>query len=120
MNIKKSNPPETLEEFRAKHPNFPEQIARAFFKDNDEFKKILDQMYETYQKKNSDYGSSFTNLMDEFGMVSLIIRLTDKLNRLKSITKKNEILVKDESMEDTLLDLANYAVLGVQYLRTHK
>ena len=46
MNIKKSNPPETLEEFRAKHPNFPEQIARAFFKDNDEFKKILDQMYQ--------------------------------------------------------------------------
>lgn len=74
-------------------------------------KEILDEMHETYLKKNQDYGNSFSEQYSEYGLLSLIIRLDDKLRRLKQLSK-NEAQVEDESIEDTLLDLANYAVLG--------
>lgn len=121
--------------FIEKHKKFPSVIAKAFLLDEypeeekclagvpwevNEFKKITDSMFETYKKKNADYGSSFDDLFDEFGMTSALLRMKDKYNRLKSITEKGEIQVKDESVEDTLLDLANYAVLTVIRLRRDK
>lgn len=85
----------------------------------EEFQKITSDMLETYKKKNSDYGSSFDDLYDEFGMTSVVIRLSDKINRLKSLVKKSEQAeVKDESIEDTLKDLANYAILTL--IKRHK
>ena len=50
---------------------------------------------------------------EEYGLTMPCIRLEDKLNRLKSLNKRKENCVKDESLIDTLLDLANYAVLTV-------
>lgn len=79
------------------------------------FKEITDKMLETFIKKNHDYGDSFDKLMDEFGLVSSTIRLTDKLNRFKNLTK-NDAKVKDESIQDTLLDLANYSILTLIWL----
>ena len=40
------------------------------------------------------------------------IRLSDKLNRVKALTRGDSQKVKDESLRDTLLDLANYAILA--------
>ena len=57
--------------------------------------------------------SRFEKLYQKFGMESVIIRLSDKLNRLESLTRSNVQLVKDESVNDTLLDLANYALLAL-------
>lgn len=71
---------------------------------------VLKKLGDIYTKKNNDYGNSFAKSYDEFGMTSGIIRLSDKLERLKSL-QKNEQLVSDESLEDTLLDLANYAIM---------
>ena len=111
------------------HKKFPAAIAKALLLDEypeelkdarDEFQKITDRMHETYLKKNADYGSSFDDLFDEFGMTSALLRMKDKYNRLKSITEKGQIQVKDESVEDTLLDLANYAILTVLRLRRDK
>ena len=79
-----------------------------------EFQRILTNMSRTYNQKNSDYGSSFDKSMDEFGMLSPIIRMSDKMNRLKSLVK-NKQQVNDESIDDTLLDLANYAVMTLAY-----
>ena len=83
-----------------------------------EFQRILTNMSRTYNQKNSDYGSSFDKSMDEFGMLSPIIRMSDKMNRLKSLVK-NKQQVNDESIDDTLLDLANYAVMTLVYRNTN-
>lgn len=129
-----------VDDFITKHPKLPKSIVKAFMLDEypqdenkqdeqclggvkwdvAEFEKITKQMFETYKKKNADYGSSFDDLFDEFGMTSAIIRIKDKYNRLKSITEKKDIQVKDESVEDTLLDLANYCILTVLKLRKNR
>ena len=71
---------------------------------------ICRELNKIYKTKNADYGDSFGKSYAEYGLVMSCIRLEDKLNRLKSLTK-NEQQVKDESIEDTLLDLANYAIM---------
>lgn len=76
------------------------------------FKDILNKMYEIYERKNSDYGNSFAKSYEEFGLVSPVIRLSDKVERLKTLCNK-EAQVKDESIIDTLIDIAVYAVLTV-------
>lgn len=80
--------------------------------------EICEMLTNTYQKKNHDYGDSFHILFMEEGYAALRIRLSDKLNRFKTLTKKAEknsdisvTLVTDESITDTVLDLANYAIM---------
>lgn len=68
------------------------------------------ELAETLIKKNRDYGESFKILYDEYGDFSTEHRLTDKLNRFKTLNKQKN-LVKDESKDDTLLDIAGYSVL---------
>ena len=125
---------EKVNKWIERHKGFPAPIAKALLLEdygtsaeeeklspNEKlFKEITDKMFTTYQKKNKDYGSSFDELFDEFGMTSALLRLKDKYNRLKSITEKGQIEVKDESVEDTLLDMANYAILTVLKLRMDK
>lgn len=79
------------------------------------FMDIAFNMAETYAAKNHDYGNSFEQSLDEFGLVASVIRLGDKMNRIKSLIKK-EAQVKDESIKDTLLDMANYAVMAVMWM----
>lgn len=74
------------------------------------FKDILNKMYEIYEKKNADYGDSFSKTYDEFGLTASAIRINDKTERFKKLIKQ-DAQVQDESIKDTLLDLANYAVL---------
>lgn len=82
------------------------------------FEEITKEMNSIYIKKNNDYGNSFDKSCDEFGLVSPAIRMTDKLNRFKSLIKtRDEYMVKDESIKDTLLDLANYAILTYMYVQ---
>ena len=73
---------------------------------------ICEELNEIYARKNHDYGDSFGKGYAEYGMVMAVIRLEDKLNRLKSLIKA-ESLVTDESINDTLMDLANYAIMTV-------
>ena len=85
----------------------------------DKFIEITNEMHELYIKKNSDYGESVTNTYKDFGLVSFLVRMQDKLNRLKTLNKKDS-QVKDESIRDTLVDLANYAILAVIELDKEK
>lgn len=67
---------------------------------------------EQYNRKNHDYGNSFDKSLDEFGPVAGVVRLGDKMNRLSSLVKKDsERLVEDESLLDTVGDLATYALM---------
>ena len=74
------------------------------------FREITDYMYQIYEKKNADYGDSFSKTFDEFGLTASAIRINDKTERFKKLVKQ-KAQVQDESTKDTLLDLANYAVL---------
>lgn len=82
--------------------------------------QLLQQIHRMYRAKNRDYGSSFSTLYDTYGLISPIIKLEDKLSRLRNLAKSDEICVKDESIEDTLLDLANYAIMTVLEMRREK
>lgn len=64
-------------------------------------------------RKNADYGNSFAEQYSEYGLLSVIIRLDDKLRRLKSLANSQEgAKVADEAIADTLLDMAGYALLA--------
>lgn len=80
---------------------------------------ICKELTYIYDKKNADYGDSFGQLYNEFGPTSLAIRLSDKLTRFKTLIKQ-DAQVKDESIEDTLLDMANYCILGIMKMRKDK
>lgn len=79
------------------------------------FTEITSNMAKTYAAKNHDYGNSFEQSLDKFGLVASVVRLGDKMNRIESLTKK-EAQVKDESIKDTLLDIANYAIMTVMWM----
>ena len=88
--------------------------------DNNKFIKYTNYLADTLQEKNLAYGDSFTKTMDNWGLEALGIRLSDKLSRIASLVKQGKLKENDESLEDTLLDLAGYAVLGIKYLKEHK
>ena len=80
------------------------------------FEDIAIELRNIYDAKNRDYGDSFSQSFNEEGMAMVRIRLGDKLNRLKNLTRGAEQQVKDESVRDTLMDLANYAIMTVMEL----
>ena len=94
------------------HPKEGEPVADPNKEDADRFKEITDKMFETFKAKNHDYGSSFSNLFKECGMTYAYGHMAEKLERVKSLMK-DEAKVKGEGMKDSLLDLANYAILTV-------
>lgn len=77
------------------------------------------ELNETYQKKNHDYGDSFADTYQKLGIISAVTRITDKVNRLTGLCTKSaaERQVLDESIEDTLLDTANYCIMTVMEMR---
>jgi hypothetical protein len=70
-------------------------------------------------KKNKDYGNSVQEQFDEYGETSLLIRLDDKLRRLKQL-QKAPAKVTSESKQDTMLDLAGYSILGLLCLSSEE
>lgn len=82
--------------------------------------EICSELNQLYEAKNADYGDSFGKSYKEYGLTMACIRLEDKLNRLKSLNKNNEQQVKDESLIDTLKDLANYSIMTIIELEGEK
>ena len=80
------------------------------------FREITESMADLYERKNKDYGDSFSNSLDEFGVIAGVVRLSDKMSRVKALTKNGEQLVLDESIKDTLQDLANYSIMTMMWL----
>ena len=74
-----------------------------------QMENIHSEALEVFKKKNTDYGDSFK----EFGMIGLLTRIQDKINRCLTITKNGINLVDDESLQDTLLDLHNYSAIAL-------
>lgn len=83
--------------------------------DADAFRDIINGMYGTFKAKNHDYGNSFSELFAECGITYAYGHMAEKLRRVKSLMS-DEAKVKGESMRDSLLDLANYAILTIMEL----
>ena len=77
-----------------------------------QMKTIQAEALELFKKKNIDYGDSFAT----YGMIGVLMRTQDKLNRFISITKNGINLVNDESLRDTLIDLNNYSAMSLMLI----
>jgi len=71
--------------------------------------KIQSKALELFRRKNIDYGDSFAT----YGIIGILIRIEDKIKRSISITNNGINLIEDENIKDTLLDLHNYAAMGL-------
>lgn len=78
----------------------------------DKHKQICKELNELYENKNHDYGNSFGETYRKLGLISAVTRILDKTNRLQTLCTKEQ-LVSDESIRDTLIDLANYAIMTI-------
>lgn len=84
------------------------------------FNDILNEMSETYTRKNADYGNSFEETIAEFGYIPAVARISDKFKRVKNMVRGQAMNIKDESLRDNLLDIANYCVMTVLYMDKSK
>lgn len=79
---------------------------------------IFEEMQETLRAKNSDYAKdndAFYNFR-EFGKLGFLVRMSDKWSRLKGLIVTDKAPQVNETIRDTLLDMANYCVLLSVYL----
>ena len=81
-----------------------------------QLKCIQEEAFELFSKKNKDYGDSFAT----YGPVGVIVRMGDKIKRLISVTTNGVHLVDNESLRDTLIDLHNYAAMGIMLMDEEK
>lgn len=77
------------------------------------------ELQEIFVKKNTDYGNSFEESLKKHGLIAAIVRMEDKMSRLNTLSKQ-EALVTDESLIDTLKDLSNYALMSAVWLEQTK
>lgn len=80
------------------------------------FKEITRKMSDIYAKKNHDYGNSFQKMFSKHRMRYSLIHLEEKLNRIE-VLSKDENIVNGEGIEDSLIDIANYAILTLIELK---
>jgi hypothetical protein len=78
----------------------------------DQLLRVQQEGLELFKRKNADYGDAFA----EYGSIGVLVRMGDKIKRLQSITNKGIVLVNDEQMRDTLIDLHNYAAMAIMLL----
>ena len=118
---------ETLAELGARHLNVacdPRLLPEATL----QFISLLDKMKKISLAKSHDYAGSedpMSNFRqcEAMGLPAwkgIVVRLTDKLSRIQNFCKKEALEVKDESIEDTLIDMANYALLCIIMYRETK
>ena len=81
-----------------------------------QMKAVQKEALELFEKKNTDYGDAFA----KFGVIGVLMRIEDKLQRALNITNNGITLIKDERIEDTLLDLHNYTAMALMLLNEDK
>ena len=87
--------------------------------DEEIYGSLLDKLFTTYKAKDADYGSAFAEMFDELGIDYAYGKLREKMNRIK-VLRKQPNMVKNEGLEDALLDTAGYAILTLVELKKRK
>jgi hypothetical protein len=86
------------------------------------FRELQDEAFKIHQKKNHDYatlGDPFSNFRD-FGSYGVVVRMSDKMARIKNFVKNGKLDVKDESFKDTCIDLCNYSLIAYLLYKNEK
>ena len=78
----------------------------------EQMKKIQNEALVLFTKTNIDYGDAFA----KYGVIGVLMRIEDKLQRSMSITKNGANLINDEGIRDTLIDLHNYSAMALMLL----
>jgi len=78
----------------------------------EQLQEIQKEALELFKKKNQDYGDAFA----KFGVIGVLMRIEDKIQRSLSITKNGVNLIKDEGLKDTMIDLHNYSAMALMLL----
>ena len=73
--------------------------------------ELVNLLHKTWVEKNERYGDSFSEVYDELGDISAMTQVLHKVNRLKTLVSDDELNDNGESLDDTLLDLANYCIM---------
>ena len=79
-------------------------------------KKQMEERLKVYEEKNERYGDSFSLTFDQYGPISALTRMKDKMNRLENLILNTELDPRDETIIDTLMDLANYCDMTVEVM----
>ena len=95
------------EERLANYENIKKTSSRI-----EQYEKVQKEANELFRKKNTDYGDAFAN----YGVVGVLVRMGDKLQRCQTITSKGINLVDDENLRDTLIDLHNYSAMAIMLM----
>ena len=77
-----------------------------------QIRAVCDKVRDLLIRKNHDYGDSFAQQYEKYGLQSALIRMDDKMRRLETLADGEQAQVA-ESIEDTLMDLAGYALLAL-------
>ena len=83
-------------------------------------RRICELLSITYEQKNEAYNDSFGKTFHELGIISALTRMQDKWNRIKALATGTKNNVKDERLEDTLLDMANYCIMTLIEMEADK
>ena len=78
----------------------------------EQMKMVQTEALMLFEKKNKDYGDAFAT----FGIIGVLVRLSDKISRAVSISKSSVTLVQEESLRDTLIDLHNYSAMTIMLM----
>jgi len=110
------NKADKLDEYADNLRELKEDLAKGKLKNNkDLYHDTITSLEQTYLAKNKDYGNSFEESLEEYGEVAGLVRIGDKFNRAKNLSK-NKANVTDESKIDTYLDMANYCIMQAMWL----
>ena len=102
--LERNNKPETLKELTE-----PLDLIASH-------KRICEHLNNVYADKNHDYGNSFGETYEKYGDISALVRISDKMNRIDQLVQTGEQKVKDEALEDSILDMANYLIMWAMEL----
>jgi hypothetical protein len=78
----------------------------------EQLQKVQSEGLELFKKKNADYGDAFA----KYGVVGVLMRIEDKIQRALSITKNGINMINDEGIRDTLIDLHNYSAMALMLI----
>ena len=93
-----------------------ESVELAAGIDNMGMTTVVELMADTYERKNKDYGDSFSSTMELYGVVAGAVRLHDKVQRMETLMRRGSQAVADESLSDTVRDLGTYAAMVLCWL----
>ena len=115
---------EPVDEFSTQEPEGKYRIVKGTIVTDEteqavRIHKAGEELTDLLVRKNHDYGDSFAKQYDKYGLMSALIRMDDKMRRLETLLESEDKAKVDESLADTLLDLAGYALLAYVEQRKH-